>query len=79
MIDSNLSESEIPSDTCPYINFAQQILDEIKSDTTSENTEKKIELIHDILEYIRHSNSELRCGLHYWKKEYDNKGKRKKK
>ena len=68
---------EIPSDTCPYINFIQEILDQIKDKTKSKSIDAQIQLINDTLEYIRDSNSELReCGK-YWKKQFENKGKKK--
>lgn len=70
-------EPETPPDTCPYIDFIQQILDEIKSENESHFTELRINLINDTLEYIRNSNDSLRkCGK-YWKRQYIYKGKRK--
>ena len=72
----NTKPPEIPSDTCPYINFIQEILDQIKDKTKSKSIDAQIQLINDTLEYIRDSNSELReCGK-YWKKQFENKGKR---
>jgi hypothetical protein len=73
----NTKPPEIPSDTCPYINFIQEILDQIKDKTKSKSIDAQIQLINDTLEYIRDSNSELReCGK-YWKKQFENKGKKK--
>lgn len=73
----NDKEPEIPPDTCLYINFVQDILDQIKSKNKSEITEQQIQLMNDTLEYIRDSNSKLRdCGK-YWKRKFENKGKRK--
>ena len=43
----------------------------------SRDEEKQIQLIHDTLEYIRDSNSELRQSGRYWKKQFQNKGKKK--
>jgi len=75
---NNISKPpEIPSDTCPYINFIQQVLDEIKDDTNSSFTEQKISLINDMLEYVRDSNESLRKSSAYWKRQFINKGKRK--
>jgi len=72
----NTKPPEVPSDTCPYINFIQEILDQIKDKTKSKSIDAQIQLINDTLEYIRDSNSELReCGK-YWKKQFENKGKR---
>ena len=73
----NTKPPEIPSDTCTYINFIQEILDKIKDKTKSKSIDAQIQLINDTLEYIRDSNSELReCGK-YWKKQFENKGKKK--
>ena len=59
----NTKPPEIPSDTCPYINFIQEILDQIKDKTKSKSIDAQMQLINDTLEYIRDSNSELReCG-----------------
>ena len=68
---------EIPTETCPYINFVQQILDEIKDENNSKLTESKIGLIHDHLEYIRECNEALRESSHFWKTKYMHKGKKK--
>jgi len=73
----NNKEPEMPPDTCPYINFIQEVLDQIKDKTKSKNIDSQIQLINDTLEYIRDANSSLRdCGK-YWKRQYQNKGKRK--
>lgn len=70
-------EPEIPPDTCNYINFIQQTLDEIKDESESKFIELRISLINDTLEYIRESNESLRkCGK-YWKRQYVNKGRKK--
>ena len=68
---------EIPTDTCPYINFIQQVLDEIKDETSSKFIESKIGMIHDQLEYIRESNEALRANASFWRIKYINKGKKK--
>jgi len=71
-------EPEIPPDTCPYINFVQDVLDQIKDKNKSKTIEQQIQLINDTLEYIRDANISLReCGR-YWKKQFQNKGKRNK-
>ena len=70
-------EPEIPPDTCPYINFIQEVLDQIKDKNKSQTLNSQIQLINDTLEYVRDANSALRdCGK-YWKKKFENKGKRK--
>lgn len=68
---------EIPTDTCPYINFVQQILDEIKDANDSKLIESKIGLIHDHLEYIRECNEALRESSAFWRTKYMHKGKKK--
>lgn len=71
-----LSEApEIPTDTCPYINFVQVILDEIKDEVDSHFLEAKISLINSHLEYIRESNEALRDSSRYWKRQFINKKK----
>ena len=58
---------EIPTETCPYIDFIQAILDEIKGETEDESfIHKKISLTNDLLEYIRDSNDSLRKNGTYW-------------
>ena len=64
---------EIPNITCPYIDFAQSILDEIKDETSEGFIHKKISLINDLLEYIRDSNDALRKNGTYWYNKYTNK------
>lgn len=71
-------EPEIPPDTCTYINFIQEVLDQIKDKHKSKFLEQQIQLINDALEYIRDSNSELRESGRYWKKQFQNKGKKNK-
>ena len=70
-------EPEIPPDTCPYINFIQEILDQIKDKNKSKSMDSQIQLINDTLEYIRDSNAQLRdCGK-FWKRKFESKGKKK--
>ncbi len=57
---------EIPTNTCPYIDFIQEILKEIGDESDSVFVEKKIELIVYMLEYFRVSNDALRKGSIYW-------------
>jgi FtsZ-binding cell division protein ZapB len=77
--EKTLAEApELPTDTCPYINFIQQILDEIKDENESFFIEKKLELIHDHLEYLREANESLRRSSHYWKRAWNLKGSKQK-
>lgn len=57
---------EIPTNTCPYIDFIQEIFKEIVDETDSVMIEKKAELASVALEYIRESNDLLRSGGTYW-------------
>ena len=71
------NQPEIPPDTCIYINFIQEVLDQIKDKHRSKFLTSQIQLINDTLEYIRESNESLRkCGK-YWKRQYANKGRKK--
>ena len=64
---------EIPNITCPYIDFIQSILDEIKDETSEDFIHKKISLVNDLLEYVRDSNDALRKNGTYWYNKYTNK------
>lgn len=64
---------EIPADTCPYINFVQQILDEITDQNESQLTEGKIGLARDTLDYIRQCNESLRESSLFWRTKFMHK------
>lgn len=57
---------ELPSLTCPYIDFIQHILEEIKDSPKSIYTDVKIEIANSVLEYVRESNDQLRKNSEYW-------------
>ena len=57
---------EIPTDTCPYINFIQETMKEIEDEIDSVFIAKKLNLIEEVLEYIRESNEALRDSSRYW-------------
>lgn len=57
---------EVPTNTCPYIDFAQEILKEVADEIDSSLVEQKIELAISIMEYIRECNEALRDGSKYW-------------
>ena len=63
---------EIPGNTCPYIDFLQEIISEIKEESTDEFIEKKVELGEALLEYIRESNDSLRRNGNYWYNKFIN-------
>jgi len=64
---------EIPTNTCPYIDFIQEMLKEVADETNSIFIEKKIELADSILEYLRESNDSLRKSSLYWYNKCKNK------
>ena len=57
---------ELPTNTCPYIDFIKDIIEEIKDETDSQLAKEKLELANNSLEYIRMSNESLRQSSHYW-------------
>ncbi len=57
---------EIPTNTCPYVDFLQEIIKEIQDDTSSTFVEQKLHLADSVLEYIRQSNDSLRQSSYYW-------------
>ena len=65
---SKLRESapEIPTNTCPYIDFIQEIIKEVIDECDSSFIEQKLELAISTLEYVRESNDALRQSSKYW-------------
>ena len=57
---------DIPTNTCPYINFVQDILKDVLDELDSPLIEEKLNLADSILEYVRSSNDSLRSSSHYW-------------
>ena len=57
---------DIPTNTCPYIDFIQEMLKEVGDQSDSIFVEKKIELADSMLEYIREANDALRKNASYW-------------
>jgi FtsZ-binding cell division protein ZapB len=57
---------EIPSNTCPYIDFIQEIIREVKNESNSTFIDQKLELADSTLEYVRQSNEALRQSSHFW-------------
>ena len=64
--DYKKESPEIPSITCPYIDFIQEILKEVKENNDSIFDEQKLNLADSMLEYIRESNDALRKSSSYW-------------
>lgn len=68
-----LNAPELPYNTCPYIDFIQEILKEAIDQTDSVLVEKKLELADSILEYVRESNDSLRQSSMYWYQKFNSK------
>ena len=63
------SAPSVPGYTCPSIDYAQEIIDQI-ADRGDDWAEKQANVIRDVLEYVRESNNELRSSSYYWYKEF---------
>jgi hypothetical protein len=66
---------EIPTNTCPYIDFIQEINKEIKDEIDSPLLSEKLNLADSMLEYIRSSNECLRESSFYWFSKFKSKFK----
>lgn len=64
---------ELPYNTCPYIDFVQEIIKEAIDQTESVLVEKKLELADSVLEYVRESNDSLRQNSMYWYQKFISK------
>jgi hypothetical protein len=73
--DYRKNSPEIPTNTCPYIDFVQEIIKEAIDETDSNLLEEKLNLADSILEYIRNSNESLRQNSHYWYTKFKTKVK----
>lgn len=60
------SAPEIPTNTCPYIDFIENIIKEAMDECDSSFIEQKLELAISTLEYVRESNDALRQSSKYW-------------
>ena len=59
----------VPGDTCPSINYVQEIIDQI-ANRGDDWSEKQAGYINDLLEYVRDANFELRKSSKYWYDKY---------
>ena len=59
----------VPGDTCPSINYVQEIIDQI-ANRGDDWAEKQSDVVKDVLEYVRASNDELRESSKYWYKKF---------
>jgi len=64
---------EIPTNTCPYIDFAQEIIKEVKDESDCKLIQNKLDLAINTLEYIRESNEALRDSSRYWFNNFKNR------
>ena len=60
---------KVPGDTCPTINYVQEIVGQI-ADRGDDWSEKQAGYINDLLEYVRDANFELRKSSKYWYDKY---------
>ena len=63
---------ELPTNTCPYIDFIKDIIEEVKDETDSQLIKEKLELANNTMEYIRISNEQLRQHGFYWFNKFKN-------
>jgi hypothetical protein len=56
---------DVPGNTCPTINYVQEIIEQI-SDRGDDWATKQGVVISELLEYVRDSNEELRNSSKYW-------------
>ena len=61
---------KVPGDTCPSINYVQDIIEQISERADYDWASKQAEVIQGVLEYVRESNEELRNSSFYWYKKY---------
>ena len=63
------SAPNVPGDTCPSINYVQEIIDQI-ANRGDDCADKQAIVNNDLLEYVRESNFELRKSSKYWYDKY---------
>ena len=66
---AKLGAPKVPGDTCPSINYVQEIVGQI-ADRGDDWSEKQAGYVNDLLEYVRESNEELRRSSKYWYDKY---------
>ena len=67
--NAKASAPNVPGDTCPTINYVQEIIDQI-AERGDEWGSKQSEVVKELLEYVRDSNFELRNSSKYWSDKY---------
>ena len=68
--DAKKRAPNVPGDTCPSINYVQNILEQISEQSTDDWTGKQVDVVNGVLEYVRESNEELRPSSYYWYRKY---------
>jgi|TARA_R110000744_G_scaffold187316_1_gene306788 hypothetical protein len=63
------SAPNVPGDTCPSINYVQEIIEQI-ANRGDDWAGKQGDVITELLEYVRDSNQELRTSSKYWYDRY---------
>ena len=69
IIAAKASAPNVPGDTCPSINYVQEIIDQI-ANRGDDWSEKQAKYITELLEYVRDANFELRNSSKYWYDKY---------
>ena len=64
------SAPNVPGDTCPSINYVQEVLEQITARGGDDWSDKQADVLNGVLEYIRESNEELRNSSYYWYTKY---------
>ena len=62
---AKLGAPKVPGDTCPSIDYVQEMLVQI-AERGDNWSSKQSEYATDVLEYVRSSNQELRRSSKYW-------------
>ena len=68
--DAKKRAPNVPGDTCPAINYVQNILEQISEQSKDDWTGEQVDVINGVLEYVRESNEELRLSSYYWYRKY---------
>ena len=68
--DAKKRAPNVPGDTCPSINYVQDILEQISERANDEWAAKQVDVVNGVLEYVREANEELRSSSYYWYKRY---------
>lgn len=61
---------KVPPNTCPYINFVIEVLEEQMKYSDDKCDELRKSTLIETLEYIRRANETLRASSKYWYEEY---------